>query len=143
MAAKAAVTRRAVKSWEAKWFLRIPEPLEEAAGVALALRRDGVQEGRFDHAGLHARLCQALYALVEEGTRQRTRFARDGDDHTVEVRRARVTDRADGVDGVRTILADGEDVHGRTFRRTLGLPHAPPERLGLRESGFQRCPGES
>src|SRR5215211_4090681 len=143
MAAKAAVIRKAVNSWEAKWSLRIPEPLEEAAGVALALRRDGVQEGRFDHAGLHAGLCEALYALVEEGARQGTRFARDGDDHTVEVRRARVADRTDGVDGVRTILADGEDVHGRTFRRTPGFPHATPERRGLREPGFQRCPGES
>src|SRR5215211_4647954 len=112
MAAKAAVTRRAVRSWEAMWSLRASEPFEEATGVALALRRDGVQEGWFDHSGLHAGPRQALYALVEEGSRQGTRFVRNGDDHTVKVRRARVADRADGIDGVRTVLADGEDMYG-------------------------------
>ena len=66
MAAKAPVTRRALRSWEAKWSLRAPEPFEEPAGVALALRRDGVQESGFDHTGLHAGPCQALDALIEE-----------------------------------------------------------------------------
>src|SRR5918994_4284040 len=115
MAAKAPVTRRALRSWEAKWSLRAPKPFEEPAGVALTLRRDGVQEGRFDHSGLHAVTYQAPHALVEEGSCQGTRFARDGDDYTVEMRRGRVADRADGVDGVRAVLSDGEEVQGRTF----------------------------
>src|SRR5687767_687641 len=92
-AAKAPVTRSAVRSWATNRSLRAPEPFEEPAGVALALRRDGVQEGGFDHAGLHACPCQAFHALVEQGSRQGTRFARNGDDHAVEVRRARVADR--------------------------------------------------
>src|SRR5215210_2761968 len=123
--------------------LRAPEPLEEATGVALALRRDGVQQGRFDHAGLHACPRQTLDALVEEGARQRTRLLRDGDNHTVEVPYARITDRAYGVDGVGAILADGEDVHGSNFRRVPVLPQALPERRSLRKPGFQRGPGES
>src|SRR5215210_423153 len=143
MAAKAAVTKRALRSWEAKWSLHAPEPFEEATGVPLALSRDGVQQCGFDHAGLHACPCQALYALVEQRSRQGTRSFRNGDDHTVEVRRARVADCADGVDGVGAVLADGEDVHARTFRKTPGLPQALPERRSLRGPGFQCGPGES
>src|SRR5829696_7149504 len=132
----------AVRIWKAKWSLLAPEPFEEPAGVALALRRDGVQEGWFDHAGLHACTCQALHALVEEGSRQGTRFARDGDDHAIEVRRAGVADSADGVDGVWAVLSDGEDVHGRTFRGNPGLPEALPVRRSLCEPRIQRGPGE-
>ena len=130
-------------SWEAKWSLRAPEPFEEPAGVALALRRDGVQESGFDHTGLHAGPCQALDALIEERPGQGTRFAGNGDDHTVEVRRARVADRADGVDGVWAVLSDGEDMHGKTFRGNPGLPETLPVRRGLREPRFQRGPGEA
>src|SRR5919107_3068728 len=97
-------------SWKTNCSLRSPEPFEEPAGVALALSRDGVQEGGFDHADLHAGPCQAFHALVEEGSRQGTRFARNGDDDTIEVRRARVADRADIVDGVWAVLSNGEDV---------------------------------
>src|ERR687897_3417667 len=143
MAAKAPVTRRALRSWEAKWSLRAPESFEEPAGVALALRRDGVQEGGFDHAGRHAGTGKALHALIEKGSRQRTRFARDGDDHTIQVLRARVADRADGVDGLRAVLSDCEDVHGRTFRGSPGLPETLPVRRSLCEPCFQRGPGES
>ena len=46
--------------------LHKPEPLEEATGVALALRRNGVQQGWLYHSRLHSCLCKALYALVEE-----------------------------------------------------------------------------
>ena len=113
-------------SWETKWSLRAPEPFEEPAGVALALCGDGVQEGGFYHAGLHAGLCQALYALVEEGSRQGTRFARDGDDHTVEVRRATIADGTDGVDGVRAVLADGEDMQGGPSAWEPGSPLGSP-----------------
>src|SRR5918995_1994777 len=142
MAAKAPVTRMAARNWETKWSLQAPEPFEEPSGVALALCRDGVQEGGFYHAGLHAGPCQAVHALVEERPSQGTRFARDGDDHTVEARRARVTDRADGVDGVRAVLTDGEDVQGGTFLGNPGLPKALPMRCRLREPCLQRGPGE-
>src|ERR687893_197301 len=121
----------AARSWETKRSLRPPEPFEEPSGVALALRRNGVQEGGFYHAGLHPGPCQALHALVEERPGQGTRFARDGDDHTVEARRAGVPDRADRVDGVRAVLADGEDVQGGTFLGNPGLPEALPVRSGL------------
>src|SRR5918995_6454680 len=134
MAAKAPVTRMAARNWETKWSLQAPEPFEEPSGVALALRRNGVQEGGFYHAGLHTGPCQALHTLVEERPGQGARFARDGDDHTVEVRRAGVADRADGVDGVRAVLADGEDLQGGTFLGDPGLPETLPVRRGLRET---------
>src|SRR5919107_1060920 len=142
-AARAPVTRRALESWKAKWSLRSPEPFEEATGVPLALHRDGVQEGWFDHADLYAGPRQTLDTLVEEGTSQGTRLVGDGDDHSVEVRCARVADRADGVDRVRTVLANGEDVHESISFRIPVLPQALPERRSLREPGFQGGPGES
>src|ERR687890_967405 len=142
-AAKTPVTRRALESWEAKWSLGAPEPFEEATGVPLALHRDGVQEGWFDHADLYASPRQSLDTLVEEGSSQGTRLVRDGDYHSVEVRCARVADRADGVDRVRTVLANGEDVHGSITFRIPVLPQALPERRSLREPGFQGGPGES
>ena len=114
------------------------------ASVAFALRGDGVQEGRLDHSRLHAGPRQVLDALVEEGSRKGAGFVGDSDDHTVQMRHWRVARGAYGVYGVGAVLADGEDVGGRSFggRGAAGLPQALPERRGLREPRFQRGPRE-
>ena len=79
------------------------------AGVALALRGDGVQECRLNHPRLHAALRQASHALVEEGPRQGTLLDGYGDDHTVQVRR-RGVHGSYGVYRLGAVLAEDEDV---------------------------------
>src|SRR5918994_260957 len=137
--------RGVMRSCEAIGSLEDLESFEEPAGGSLAFLRDGVQEGRLHHACPDPGAGQALDALIEEGARKRARPVGEGDDQAVKARRAGVAERADGVYGVRAVLAYGEDVKewGFGIRGALGLPEARPVCGCLREPGIQRGLGEA
>jgi hypothetical protein len=83
-----------------------------------------VQESWLDGPNLDATPGEPLDTLVEERTGQRARTIRDRDDHAIEVGGLRVADRADSIHGVGTVLADGEDMHPRSFEH-LRAPRSP------------------